>query len=188
MVSLWFPWQLIFGSGYHGEHEEGPRCQHFEKKYLGAVHCWYKLLALTTDAAVIIVTFGGGSENYHFCMPQGKSKFILSDFHSKKKSHLYFFIASIMDQTSLLHCFDNLLFSLFYAKGWFSWGSLFTINFIGPALVLRSSETPLKVVKLITHTHNLQKHLSHPKFSSQLKLVSLSPFLFYLGAQVYVWG
>lgn len=106
MVSLWFPWQLIFVSGHHGEHEEGPRCQHFEKKYLGAVHCWYKHLTLTTDAAVIIVTFGRGVD-CHFCMSP-KQKQVYSFWFPLKKSHLYFFIASIMDQPNFFLAFSML--------------------------------------------------------------------------------
>lgn len=179
MVSLWFPWQLIFVSGHHGEHEEGPRCQYFEKKYLGAVHCWYKHLTLTTDAAVIMVTFGGGSGLSLLYVPKAKASlfFLIS---IKKISSILLY--------SLYHGPTKLLFSLFCAEGWFSWGRLFTTNFTEAALILRSSETPLKVIKLITHTHDLQKHLPHPKFLSLLKLMLLSPFLFYLGAQVYAWG
>lgn len=116
----------------------------------------------------------------NFCMAAGQKQ-VYCLWFPFKKSHLYSLHDLCHGPNFFVLLLDSLLFSFFYAEGWLFWGSQYNHKFFEAVLVLRCSETLLKVIKLITPTYNSQ---NHPIFSSQSQLVSNSYFTYIISLLV----
>lgn len=123
-----------------------------------------------------------------------RQKLVHSMWFPLKNPHLACLHGLYHGPNSFAPLLNNLLVSLFYVEEWFFSGSHHNYKFHWSSPASQVSWGSTDGHQLVTHTHNSQRLLLHPKFSFQTKPVSLTLislllplFLFYLDVHVYVY-